>query len=159
MQRRSLEGDACPVARSLNVIGDWWSLLIIRDALSGMRRFGEFQQNTGIAKNILTARLRKLVEHGVLKVAPASDGSAYQEYVLTDKGRALHTVIVAIWQWGASFAFSPQEVKPALIDRQSGQQITPIEVRAKSGQLVEPGDATTGRKGRLDGVARAARRR
>ena len=74
------------MARALDAIGDWWSLLIIRDAFQGVRRFGEFERNLGVAKNILTARLRKLVAVGILEVAPASDGSKYQEYVLTKKG-------------------------------------------------------------------------
>ncbi len=87
VKRTSLEGAECPIARSLDAIGDWWSLLIIRDALLGRRRFGEFQKSLGLAKNILTVRLRTLVDKGILKTAPASDGSAYQEYVPTPKGR------------------------------------------------------------------------
>ena len=70
-----------------DAIGDGWSLLIVRDAFDGLRRFGEFQKNLGMAKNILSDRLRTLTAHGILEAAPASDGSAYQEYVLTEKGR------------------------------------------------------------------------
>ena len=98
MKRHSLCESPCPIARSLDVIGDWWSLLIVRDAFSGKRRFSEFQESLGLAKNILCARLQKLVSHGVLKTAPASDGSAYQEYQLTDKGRDLYVVLVALRQ-------------------------------------------------------------
>jgi DNA-binding HxlR family transcriptional regulator len=87
VKRTSLEKADCPIARALDAIGDWWSLLIIRDALLGIRRFSEFQKNIGLAKNILAVRLRTLVDQGILKAAPASDGSAYQEYVLTPKGR------------------------------------------------------------------------
>ena len=79
MKRTSLAGDSCPVARALDVFGDWWSLLIIRDASLGRRRFGEFQASLGLAKNILATRLRTLVERDILKTVPASDGSAYQE--------------------------------------------------------------------------------
>ena len=93
MKRTSFEGDQCPIARSLDVIGDWWSLLIIRDASLGRRRFGEFQKSLGLAKNILTVRLRALVDQGILKTAPApSDGSAHQEYVLTAKGRGIFPI-------------------------------------------------------------------
>jgi len=99
VKRTSLEKAECPIARSLDVIGDWWSLLIIRDALMGIRRFSEFQKHIGLAKNILTVRLRGLVDHGILKTAPASDGSAYQEYVLTPKGRGVFPVLVALRQW------------------------------------------------------------
>ena len=83
VKRTSHSGASCPVARPLDAIGDWWSLLIIRDAFDGLRRFGEFQKSLGLAKNILAARLRNLSEHGILDTAPASDGSAYQVYVLT----------------------------------------------------------------------------
>ena len=76
MKRKSLQGDLCPIARTLDAIGDWWSLLIIRDALIGARRFSQFQKNLGVAKNILTVRLRSLVSQGILEVQQASDGSA-----------------------------------------------------------------------------------
>src|ERR1700704_6365784 len=106
VKRTSFEGDGCPVARSLDAIGDWWSMLIIRDALLGARRFGEFQKSLGLAKNILTARLRTLIGRGILKTAPASDGSAYQEYVLTAKGRGGFPVLIALRQWSEEFSFS-----------------------------------------------------
>lgn len=102
MKRKSLEDAPCPVARTLDVIGDWWSLLIVRDAFDGVTRFSEFQKGLGMAKNILATRLRALVTHGVLEIVPAADGSAYQEYVLTEKGRALFPVIVGLRQWGRS---------------------------------------------------------
>ena len=76
------------MAHALSLVGERWSLLIVRDAFDGLRRFGEFQKSLGLAKNILAARLRNLTEHGILEPAPASDGSAYQEYVLTKKGLA-----------------------------------------------------------------------
>ena len=85
MKRTRLENSCCPIARSLDVIGDWWSLLIVRDALRGVRRFSEFQKNLGIAKNMLAGRLKMLVDEGILRLQPASDGSAWQEYVLTDR--------------------------------------------------------------------------
>ena len=106
VKRTSFEKAECPIARSLDAIGDWWSLLIIRDALLGIRRFSEFQKSLGLAKNILTVRLRALVEHGILKTAPASDGSAYQEYVLTPKGRGVFPVLVALRQWSEEFSAS-----------------------------------------------------
>ncbi|MFP3498702.1 helix-turn-helix domain-containing protein, partial [Pseudomonas sp. SIMBA_059] len=72
----------CPVARALEVLGDRWALMILRDAFDGLRRFSEFQKNLGLAKNILASRLKLLVESGLLMTQPASDGSAYKEYVL-----------------------------------------------------------------------------
>jgi DNA-binding HxlR family transcriptional regulator len=100
MRRTDLSQNICPVARSLNVVGDGWSLLVVRDALRGLRRFGEFQKSLGLAKNILAARLRALVEAGILEITPASDGSAYHDYVLTPKGRDLVPVLEAMATWG-----------------------------------------------------------
>lgn len=112
MKRTRLEESTCPVARSLDIIGDWWSLLIVRDALRGIKRFGEFQKSLGIAKNMLTTRLKLLVDEGILRLQPASDGSAWQEYVLTDKGRALQTVLVALSQWGNEFCLRITNAAP-----------------------------------------------
>src|SRR5687767_1347879 len=99
MKRKCLENSECAVARALEVIGDWWSLLILREAFRGKCRFSEFQRSLDIARNILAARLRKLVAHGIFDLVPASDGSAFQEYALTEKGRGLFIVLVALRQW------------------------------------------------------------
>lgn len=125
------------------MIGDWWSLLIVRDAFLGKRRFGEFQKSLGLAKNILCARLQKLVSHGVLEMVPASDGSAYQEYALTEKGRSLYTVLVALRQWGESCLFQPGELDLVLVDRQSGQPVKPLELRSQDGRLLGSADLRT----------------
>jgi DNA-binding HxlR family transcriptional regulator len=100
MQRKSMKNSPCAIARTLDLIGEWWSILILRDAFQGKKRFTEFQQSLGLAKNVLSARLRKLVDNGVLEVVPASDGSAYHEYVLTDKGLSLQPVLTALNEWG-----------------------------------------------------------
>jgi len=109
MRRKSFEGDACPIARSLDVVGDWWTLLIVREALAGVTRFSGFQRNLGAAKNILSARLKALVAQGIMSTAPAADDGAHQDYRLTDKGRALLPVLVALAQWGKSNLFEPGE--------------------------------------------------
>ncbi|MFF8810927.1 winged helix-turn-helix transcriptional regulator [Streptomyces pactum] len=140
--RTRLDDSPCPVARSVDAIGDWWSLLIVRDAFDGSRRFGEFQRSLGVAKNILTARLRTLVAGGVLESVPASDGSAYREYVLTAKGRALFPVVVALRQWGEEYFFGPDEPHSRLVDREQGYGLRPLEVRAADGRLVGPDDTT-----------------
>ncbi|WP_298260070.1 helix-turn-helix domain-containing protein [Bradyrhizobium sp.] len=140
MKRTSFEGDACPIARALDVIGDWWSLLIIRDAMLGGRRFGEFQKSLGLAKNILTARLRMLIEEGILATAPASDGSAYQEYVLTEKGRGLFPVIVALRQWTETFDAHPEEIGTYLVDREKGRPVRKLELHAQDGRRLGVGD-------------------
>src|SRR4051812_14781635 len=134
MKRTSMEGAVCPVARSLDVIGDWWSMLIVRDAQAGLRRVGEFQKSLGGAKNILSQRLRHLVAHGVLEVQPASDGSAWQEYVLTPKGQSLFPILVALSQWGQEHCFEPGEHHTRMFDRVHGLPLKPLEVRAADGR-------------------------
>jgi DNA-binding HxlR family transcriptional regulator len=101
MRRTRRESDDCPVARSLDVIGDWWSLLIIRNAMTETFRFNAFQKKFDIATNMLAARLRTLVANGILGVVAAPDGGAHQGYVLTVKGRGLFPVMVAVSQWGS----------------------------------------------------------
>ena len=141
MRRKSLTGAACPIARTLDVIGDWWSLLIVRDALRGMSRFSEFQKSLGVSKNILTRRLRALVEQGVLEQAPAADGSAYQDYRLTDKGRRLFYVLVALGQWGNENLERPAgQPRSRFVDREHLQPIQRLEVHAADGRLLKPGD-------------------
>jgi DNA-binding HxlR family transcriptional regulator len=140
VKRTSHSGAACPVARPLDAIGDWWSLLIIRDAFDGSRRFGEFQKSLGLAKNILAARLRNLTEHGILETAPASDGSAYQEYVLTKKGLALFPLLVALRQWGEEYFFEAGEEHVRLVDLKTGRPVRKLELRAHDGRLLGPAD-------------------
>lgn len=140
VKRTSLEGDACPIARSLDVIGDWWSLLIIRDAFLGRRRFGEFQKSLGLAKNILSGRLRMLVEEGILTTMPASDGSAYQEYALTEKGRGVFPILVALRQWSEEFDASPETIATILVDRDKCRPVRKLELRSQDGRLLTAAD-------------------
>lgn len=128
MKRTSFAGDTCPVARAVDVVGDWWSLLIVRDAFSGKRRFGEFEKSLGVAKNILTDRLKKLVGAGVLEVVPAADGSVYKEYALTEKGRGLLPVVVALGQWAAC-----ADAGFTLVDRKKGKPAR-LELRSEDGR-------------------------
>jgi len=95
----SLADMPCPIARTLDVVGEWWTLLIVRDALLGARRFDDFKA-TGIADNILAARLKRLVEEGIFDRRPYQDRPARYEYVLTEKGRGLGLVLSALRNWG-----------------------------------------------------------
>ncbi|MGH8876033.1 MAG: winged helix-turn-helix transcriptional regulator [Stackebrandtia sp.] len=105
----------CPVARAVDLMGDRWSLLIIRDAMDGASAFTEFHRRLGIARNILTDRLRKLVEHGILGKSPGTDGRR-NIYPLTEAGRDLFTAVVALRQWGERHAFAPHEPHSVLVD-------------------------------------------
>jgi len=142
MKRTSHGGDLCPIARSLDVIGDWWSLLIVRNAMMGTRRFSDFQKQLGVAKNILSARLRTLAEHGILTTVSAADGGAYKEYVLTAKGRALFPVLVALRQWGEEYAYQPGEPFSKLVDRETLLPLQKLEIRAQDGRIVGQNDTT-----------------
>jgi DNA-binding HxlR family transcriptional regulator len=136
MKRTSMEDQQCAVARSLDIVGDWWTLLIVRDALGGVRRFGEFQRSLGVARNLLTTRLRSLIEEGILEMAPASDGSAYQEYLLTAKGRALVPVLIALSQWSDVHVFKRGQVSLVPLDVAHMQKLNPLEIRASDGRLL-----------------------
>src|ERR1700760_752654 len=136
VKRTSFEEAECPIARSLDSLGDWWSLLIIRDAFLGLRRFSEFQKSLGLARNILTVRLRALVDHGIFKTGPASDGSAYLEYVLTPKGRGVFPVLVALRQWSEEFDEHPNEIDTILVDRENGKPVRKLAVYSQDGRLL-----------------------
>lgn len=140
VKRTTHEDSPCGVARPLDAIGDGWSLLIVRDAFDGLRRFGEFQKSLGLAKNILAARLRHLVAYGILDTVPASDGSAYQEYVLTPKGRGLFPLLAVLRQWGEDFFFEPDEAHVVLADRKKGLPVRRLELRSQDGRALRPED-------------------
>ncbi|WP_406458658.1 helix-turn-helix transcriptional regulator [Streptomyces sp. NBC_00876] len=127
----------CPVARTLDLVGDKWSLLVIRDAMDGARSFTEFQRRTGIARNILSDRLRKLIAHGLLAQCTAPSGRR-QEYVLTDSGRDLFPAILTLRQWGERNAFAPGEHHSTLVD-QHGTPVPEIVPTGTDGALVDAG--------------------
>lgn len=140
MKRKNLSNEMCPIARSLYAVGDMWSLLIVRDAFLGRKRFSEFQTSIGVAKNILTDRLRRLVSIGVLELVPASDGSAYREYVLTEKGQGLYLVLMAFRQWGEGCLFHDGGQELMLVERETGEPIRPLTLQAQDGRSVKPED-------------------
>ena len=145
----TVNGQPCPVARSVDLIGDRWSLLIVRDAFDGMRRFSDFQRSLGVARNILSDRLKKLVDAGILETEAAAEGSAYQAYVLTPRGESVFPVVLALRQWGEGNLFAPGETHSLLLDKASGQPVPPLRVLDAQGQELRP-DQTRVRK--LDGV-------
>jgi DNA-binding HxlR family transcriptional regulator len=137
-KRKSMQDDACPVARALDLVGDRWSLLLVRDAFDGISRFSDFQRNLGMARNILSDRLGALVEAGVLAVQPASDGTSYQEYVLTAKGEQLFPVVVALRQWGERQLFAAGEPHSTLLDRDRQQPLAYMHPHDAQGRVLNP---------------------
>jgi DNA-binding HxlR family transcriptional regulator len=104
MQRKSFAGMNCSVAQCLEIVGEWWTFLILRDLFLGYSRFDEFESRLGIARNVLTQRLARLVEEGVVERVPYQERPARNDYLLTEKGRDLWHVLMAMRQWGDRWA-------------------------------------------------------
>ncbi|MEA3065086.1 MAG: hypothetical protein QOJ27_1532 [Sphingomonadales bacterium] len=123
----------CGISAALAVVGERWSFLILRGAFNGLRHFEEFQTNLGIARNILSNRLGRLVEHGILRRDPDPDDRRKVTYRLTDKGRDLLPVLLSLRQWGERW-ISGHASNPVLVDRYTRQPIAPITVQAADGR-------------------------
>src|SRR5215467_11194593 len=138
MRRKSFGNMQCPIARSLERVGEWWSILILRDASLGLTRFDEFQESLGIAPNILTRRLKALVESGLLERRPYSERPPRDEYVLTQAGRDFRPVLWALLAWGNRH-FAPEGASVVVVDSQTGEQAEPVLVARQTGRpLVAP---------------------
>lgn len=127
----------CSIARALNLLGDSWTLIIVREAFYGATRFSEFRTHTNIAKNILADRLTKLVDEGVLEKRPLEDGGTRFGYHLTDKGRDLFPVLVALGQWGDKWTFNEEGPPVIFTDRKTGQPLAPLQLTLKDGTPVK----------------------
>lgn len=136
MKTTSFAEKRCSVARSLEQVGPWWSLLIIRDAMMGVRRFREFERSLGIAKNTLAKRLAHLVDSGILKKVPSSSGSAYEEYELTKKGADLSPIVMALAQWGDKWAVHEDGPSFEMIDQEAKAEISRIWPRRADGEAI-----------------------
>src|ERR1700732_3781053 len=138
MERKSFGRMPCPIARSLDRVGEWWSILILRDALHGLRRFDEFQKSLDIAPNMLTRRLKALVEAGLLERRRYSERPPRHEYVLTERGRDFRPVLWSLLAWGNRH-FAPEGASVIVVDTETGEPADPVLVDRHSGKLmVEP---------------------
>ena len=126
------------MAQALDAIGERWALLILREAFYGKTRFNQFLEELGIARNILSARLNHLVEEGILEKRPATETS-HTEYVLTDAGRALRTVIISLIHWGDEFRPHPKGNRFDFVDAESGDPIRKMGIYTEQGAEVLPG--------------------
>ncbi|WP_296448195.1 winged helix-turn-helix transcriptional regulator [Rhodoferax sp. UBA5149] len=149
MSRKRFSEMNCPVAQTLEQIGDWWTLLIIRDALNGVKTFTEFQERTGIAKNILTERLGTLVENGIMVREKTRPEVNRYHYRLTAKGEALLPILIAIIQWGDQWVYGG-EGPLRIVDAKSKETIRPLTIQAADGRPLSraelrfhPGSAAT----------------
>ncbi|NOV22105.1 transcriptional regulator [Cupriavidus necator] len=139
--RKDPSEDTCPVARTLALVGDRWSLMIVRDAFDGMHRFSDFQRSLAVARNILSDRLRRLVDAGILATRPASDGSAYQEYVLTEMGEGLFPIVLALRQWGERHLFARGERRSQMVEKRTGKPVPLMMPRRGDGAVLLPEEA------------------
>jgi len=135
MQRTRFSAMDCPIARSLDRVGEWWSILILRDALAGMTRFEEFQKSLAIAPNILTRRLNALVDAGFLARRCYSEHPPRHEYILTDRGRDFCPVLISLIAFGNRH-FAPEGASVAIVDAASGAPAEPILVDRPTGRPI-----------------------
>ncbi|MFJ2986771.1 winged helix-turn-helix transcriptional regulator [Collimonas sp. NPDC087041] len=135
MQRKSFSSMQCPIARSLERVGEWWSILILRDAFFGLTRFDEFQKSLDIAPNMLTRRLNALVEEGLLERHLYCEKPPRYEYRLTQRGRDFRPVLLALLTWGNKH-FCPEGESIVLLDAQTGQNADPVLVDAVTGKYI-----------------------
>lgn len=130
----------CGIAQALEAIGDWWTLLVIRDAFFGIRRFSDFQASLGIAKNILSDRLLRLVEHGILSRVDAGDTGQRYEYELTEKGESLLPVLIALREWSDRWVFGAGREPIIVTDRRTGRRVQKLKIRAADGRELKRRD-------------------
>ena len=137
MKLKSFDHFNCSLAQTLSVIGEHWTLLIIRDVFFGLRHFDQFQKDLGIARNVLSTRLKKLVEAGVLE---KSAGDGHPEYRLTEKGLALQPVLLSMTHWGDTWMPHPDGKRLTFVDRRDGKPIRQMAVYADDGRKLKPKD-------------------
>ncbi|MCW5891285.1 MAG: helix-turn-helix transcriptional regulator [bacterium] len=136
MGRTSFADMNCGIGRALEVIGDWWSLLVVRDAFFGARRFGDFQKSLGIARNVLAARLQHLVDHGVFERVDVGTTGLRWEYRLTAKGEDLLTVLTALREWSDAWVFGRGNEPLVLHDRRTGKRVPRLRMTDADGRAL-----------------------
>jgi len=129
----------CSLAQTLNIIGERWTLLILRDAFFGAKRFGQFERSLGIAKNILSARLNALIDEGIMERRESTEG-AHPEYVLTKQGLDLQPVLLSMTHWGDRYRPNPNGDRLIFVERESGKPIRRMGMTSEDGRALQPRD-------------------
>ncbi|WP_379865886.1 winged helix-turn-helix transcriptional regulator [Marinobacter sp. M5B] len=140
MRWEELDQEPCSVARALAVVGDRWTLIILRDCFLGVRRFDQFESRLGITRHVLTDRLKKLVENDVLTKVPYQEKPLREEYRLTEKGLALHPVIMSLVHWGNTYMTDERGVPLVHIHKTCGHRMAPVTTCSKCGEEVTARD-------------------
>jgi DNA-binding HxlR family transcriptional regulator len=133
VKRTRFKNWPCGIARTTDLLGDWWTPLIVRDAMFGSKRFDQFQERLGLSRNILTERLNRLVAESVMTKEPYQERPKRYHYLLTDKGRDLFGILALEFAWGNRWA-SPTGAPALFVDRETGEQVDPIVVDANTGK-------------------------
>jgi DNA-binding HxlR family transcriptional regulator len=139
--RHDYPGQVCSIANSLEVIGERWSLLIVRDVLNGNRRFGELQRSLGIARNVLSARLQRLVDEDILERRQYQDSPVRYEYFLTEKGLGLWPALIALLNWGDRYSPSPGGPPKLIVHKECGGRVSDRGICEECGQTLHARDA------------------
>ncbi len=141
MLRNDYPGQICSVAKSLEVIGERWSLLIVRDVMNGNRRFGEIQSSLGVARNVLSGRLQQLIEDGILERRAYQESPPRYEYFLTEKGLDLWPALIALLHWGDKYSAGPEGPPRLIIHKECGGEISDRGICESCGKLLRARDA------------------
>ena len=142
MSRTSLKHMQCSLARTADILGDQWMLLILRDAFYGVKSFSDLRRNLGVAANVLSVRLEKLVDEGILAREPVRPGVERYHYHLTEKGKALFPVLISMTQWGDKWIFGNEGEPVQFIDREQRAPLQTVAVQARDGRCLQPADVT-----------------
>ncbi len=139
MRRTRFDDAHCPIARTTDLLGDWWTPLVMRDAFSGSRRFDDFRKSLGLSRGVLTERLNRLVETGLLEKRLYEERPPRYEYVPTEKGRAFFPVLAAMWRWGSEWMWDEGDA-PILemYDRETREPVQPVVVDRNTGEAIDP---------------------
>jgi DNA-binding HxlR family transcriptional regulator len=143
MSKGSFAEMNCPIAQTLEQVGEWWSLVILRNAFCGMSRFQDFQRHLGISSNVLTVRLGRLVDYGILGRKTSPDDGRVVHYQLTEKGMALYPILAAMTVWGEQWAPHPAGARLTMVERGSGAAIGGVGIFAADGRQLGPAQIET----------------
>lgn len=149
MRRTRFDESPCPIARTTDLMGDWWTPMVLREAFLGRKRFDEFQQGLGLSRAVLAQRLGRLVGEGLLERQLYEERPPRHEYLLTEKGRAFYPVLAAMWRWGSDWLFADGGGPPlALYDADTRRQVRPLVVDESTGAPIDADRVRLGRRRR-----------
>jgi DNA-binding HxlR family transcriptional regulator len=137
LRRTRFDDWPCPIARVTDLVGDWWTPLVLRELFSGRSRFDDIQEALGCSRAVLTQRLNRLIDEGLLVKVSYEEHPPRYDYRFTDKGRALWDVLAAMWRWGSDWMWDGKEPPVVLIDRESHALVRPAVVDERTGEPLD----------------------